>query len=181
MRSISKFINSLPLHPQSLKRENRRSPKDVSIKLGSLRNLDPLYAVNGVGEAAVLNLEIWNEFAENPEKLHQIAEAIRNNATSVSPPGTEEEGVAEEEEFVEGRILTRLHKLRERDYRAVRQKKAEAMQLQGTLSCEACYFDFARTYGEDGVGFARMPSSETAQRTRRRRHYEVFRSGDCLC
>lgn len=151
---LSNLINSLPLYPQGLQRENGRSPKDVSTKLGDFRSLDPLYTGQGLDEAAELDVEIWNEFVQDQTKLHQIAEAIRNNATAVPPPPTEQEGVAEDEEFVEGRILTRLHKLRERDSRAVHLKKADAMQRHGSLSCEACYFDFAKTYGEDGIGFA---------------------------
>jgi 5-methylcytosine-specific restriction protein A len=151
---LSKLINSLPLYPQSLQRETRRSLNDLSLKLGNFHNLDSLYAGRPLHEAAELELEIWNEFVRDRKRLQQIAEAIRKSATSVPPPATEEEGVAEDEEFVEGRILTRLHKLRERDPRAVLLKKADAMQRHGILSCEACDFDFARAYGKDGVGFA---------------------------
>ncbi len=50
-------------------------------------------------------------------------------------------------------VLIRRHVTRERD-RRLRQRKIEAVQLRGQgLACEACSFDFARTYGERGRGY----------------------------
>src|SRR3984893_18625196 len=61
----------------------------------------------------------------------------------------EEDGVAEAEE---GRILTRLHRSRERS-RELIEKKAFMLKLHGGLKCEACSFDFKATYGPRGARF----------------------------
>ena len=60
----------------------------------------------------------------------------------------------EEEEFPEGKVLTRVHKARERSRAAVTKKKAYVLKRMGTLACEACGFDFREVYGDLGDGFA---------------------------
>src|SRR5262249_23464803 len=66
-----------------------------------------------------------------------------------SPPAELEE----EEAFPEGRVLYRLHRVRERDPELVRRAKEKAMDEFGCLACVVCTFDFALTYGEVGKGF----------------------------
>jgi 5-methylcytosine-specific restriction endonuclease McrA len=74
---------------------------------------------------------------------------------------------SEEDEFPEGRLLTRTHKLRERNPQASIQKKKNVLKKTGTLVCEVCGFDFHATYGALGYGFAechhRVPLSELAE------------------
>ena len=53
----------------------------------------------------------------------------------------------------EGRLLTVLHRHRERSRKLVEQKKAQVLRAQQRLACEVCGFDFAAVYGERGVGF----------------------------
>jgi len=69
-----------------------------------------------------------------------------------------------EDEGIEGRILFRLHRLKERNPRLVRRKKRAALTATGRLLCEVCDFDFAVVYGPLGEGFAechhRVPLSE---------------------
>lgn len=60
----------------------------------------------------------------------------------------------EDEEFPEGRIIRRLHNVKERSLDASRKKKAQVLKKTGKLECEVCNFDFARYYGEEGYGFA---------------------------
>ena len=74
---------------------------------------------------------------------------------------------SEEDEFPEGRLLARTHKLRERNPQASIQKKKNVLKKTGTLACEVCGFDFHATYGALGYGFAechhRVPLSELAE------------------
>ena len=69
-----------------------------------------------------------------------------------------------EDEKIEGRILLRLHKSRERNPRLVGRKKKLVREATGSLSCEVCDFDFESVYGQLGEGFAechhRIPLSE---------------------
>ena len=79
---------------------------------------------------------------------------------------------SEEDEFPEGRLLTRLHKLRERNSQASIQKKKDVLKKTGTLACEVCDFDFHAIYGALGYGFAechhRTPLSELPESTHTR-------------
>jgi 5-methylcytosine-specific restriction protein A len=58
---------------------------------------------------------------------------------------------------IEGRILYRVHKTRERKRSA--EKKRAVMEATGRLECEVCGFDFFETYGERGNG---SPSAITS-------------------
>jgi 5-methylcytosine-specific restriction protein A len=57
------------------------------------------------------------------------------------------------EEAEEGKVLTRLHRIRERDRSIVERRKVKALREDGVLSCQACRFDFETQYGERGNGF----------------------------
>ena len=50
----------------------------------------------------------------------------------------------------EGKIVTRLHRTRERNRVLVKRKKASFRKRHGRLFCEACGFDATEAYGERG-------------------------------
>lgn len=55
--------------------------------------------------------------------------------------------------FVEGKLLERLHKSRERSSKLIREVKREALRRDGKLSCECCGLIFEDIYGDIGNGF----------------------------
>lgn len=55
--------------------------------------------------------------------------------------------------FPEGRIVERMHKSRERNSKVVELAKQNFKLKHGTLYCEACEFNFTRTYGDIGVDY----------------------------
>lgn len=57
------------------------------------------------------------------------------------------------DKVTEGQILYKLHKVRERDRHIIQRKKEQAMDIHGRLYCEACAFDYQRTYGTLGQGY----------------------------
>jgi hypothetical protein len=59
----------------------------------------------------------------------------------------------EADEFPEGREKYVTHRTRERNPQAVQRKKQAVLTERGALECEACGFNFERTYGESGAGF----------------------------
>ena len=64
-------------------------------------------------------------------------------------------GADEDDEGAEeGRILTKLHRYRERSGSLPNEKKRAVLRETGVLECEACGFNFAETYGGHGRGFA---------------------------
>lgn len=72
-------------------------------------------------------------------------------------PRTEEqetELLSEDEEFAEGKVLSRFHKLRERNPSAIKMKKRAILVKTGALRCEVCGFDFHKVYGTIGKAFA---------------------------
>ncbi|OBZ10928.1 EVE domain-containing protein [Bacillus sp. FJAT-26390] len=62
---------------------------------------------------------------------------------------TDEEG----EEYPEGKVYYRLHRMRERKPRVVKQAKALFLKKHGRLYCEVCEFDFTAVYGDRGKDF----------------------------
>lgn len=173
--ALSQLLNRLPIHPREDKQEEFRNPNGVYMKLCNFLRLDPTYEGKGLAAGSKLEEQVWQEFAADPDRLKTTAEAIRHNYSSMPKPTNEQEAaelVSEDEEFPEGRILTRVHCQRERNARLVAKKKRQVLQSTGTLACEVCAFDFAKFYGEIGQGFAEChhnrPLSElrTTDRTR---------------
>ena len=60
----------------------------------------------------------------------------------------------DDEEFPEGKFLTRLHKYKERHSEVAKKKKVKVLNENGVLVCEVCDFDFVKIYGPLGDGFA---------------------------
>ncbi len=129
-----------------------RNPNGVYMKLMNFRRFDPNFASLGkVGLTRGNKLEegIWNEFAGDPERLQAVASAIRTVILFDVPLASEED----DGDALEGRLLTRLHRYRERDKSVVARRKAKAFQQHGKLQCEVCDFDFEESYGSRGQGF----------------------------
>lgn len=138
--------------------ENFRNPNGVYMKMMNFRRFDPEYVRSGkVGLTRGNRLDeiVWNEFSGRPEHLRATALAIRKaverTPDTVLPEPSEEEG--EFFEASEGKILTRIHRTRERNRTIVNKVKARALKAEGTLRCQACNFDFAERYGVHGEGF----------------------------
>jgi predicted HNH restriction endonuclease len=135
--------------------ERYRNPNGVYMKIMNFRRVDPEYLAEGkvgLNRGSKQEEVVWNEFASQPEELRQVAAAIRASIESQQVPQgawTEEE---DEQSSMEGRVLTRLHRARERDPRLAKLKKAKVLKETGKLACEACGFDAAQKYGLLGAG-----------------------------
>jgi 5-methylcytosine-specific restriction protein A len=152
VKELSDLLRQLPIHDSRTTGPDFRNPNGVYMKMGNFLSLDPSYSGKGLASVSKLDREVWSEFAQDRERLEATAKAIRDNYQLIDMPVIQEE--EEDEEFVEGRVLTRLHRLRERNKSLVKRKKERILKETGKLLCEACDFDFAATYGELGVGFA---------------------------
>lgn len=134
-----------------------RNENSVYMKLSNFRRWDPEYVKDGKTGLAKGNKDeelVWNEFAGDPSKLAAVIAAIRAAIESSSPEGQELAGKDEPgiEEAEEGKVLTRLHRYRERNRALVEAKKKEVLKTRDCLQCEACGFDFAKAYGPAGIG-----------------------------
>jgi 5-methylcytosine-specific restriction protein A len=128
-----------------------RSPGDVESELERLACLDssaPSYDPTVVDED---EKEVWARFSGDEALLVRVSASIR---AAIQRYG---KGLLNAEfdgaEAAEGKVLTCLHQLRERDLELLTELKAKALRDTGALRCEACEFDFFKRYGERGNGF----------------------------
>lgn len=149
---LSKVLNQLPIHQKGSLDADFRNPNGVSMKLSNFIRLDSSYKGAGLIRGGNLEKTIWDEFAGDKDRLHSTAKAIRENMVSLTIQEAEFED--EDSTAVEGQVLTRVHKTRERDQKLVRKKKDAVLARTGKLACEACGFDFRVHYGSRGQGFA---------------------------
>lgn len=154
--ALSELLNRLPMHDPSVRTAGFRNPNGVHMKLGNFLHIDPEAKQRGLSGAGRLDRKVFEEFEGSAEYLHEIANGIRKNAEKEAEQPSAKDGDEPEEEFPEGRLLTRIHlrNERERSEKAVRRKKEKVLKATGRLACEVCGFDFAELYGDRGVGFA---------------------------
>ena len=170
--ALSSVLNGLGVHNGQQKGERFRNPNGVAMKLGNFSAIDPEHEGVGLARGGKLEKEVWKEYATDVPRLFATSDAIQALGAPgvVREPirGWDEEG--EEEEFAEGRLLTRLHIARERNALVIRRKKQAVLKEAGRLSCECCEFDFVKMYGDLGREFAechhRTPLAELKEGTR---------------
>jgi 5-methylcytosine-specific restriction enzyme A len=151
---LSKLLNQLPIHDETLRNSDFRNPQGVSMKLGNFLSIDPSYTGVGLQRGGKLDREVWDEFANDIYRLYQTANSIRTSTAQIAEASTDYSYDPDGEEFPEGKLLTQIHKRKERNRKAVEQKKQKVLEETGRLVCEACDFDFAQQYGSLGYGFA---------------------------
>ncbi len=153
IRELSGLLNALPFHPASEHHRAFRNPTGVYMTLCTFLRFDPNYRGKGLKGSTRLGREVWDEFAIDRTRLGATAVAILASAKLLTAYSNSSHDCTAED-FPEGRVLQRMHQMRERNSALVKRKKAEVLRLKGCLACEACGFDFQRVYGELGVGFA---------------------------
>jgi 5-methylcytosine-specific restriction protein A len=154
---LSKILNSLPLFYNKPDEVKFRNPNGVTLKLSNFLPFDPSYTGKGMTSGSKLDKEIFKEFENRKDDLRSIAseikkavadEDLKNKLYSI-----EEDEVTQEDTVVEGQVLYKLHKFRERNREIVKRKKEQALALYGKLTCEACIFVFEEFYGDIGKDF----------------------------
>lgn len=90
--------------------------------------------------------QVFDDYGHKPEALATAAAAIQANLKSITEHQADEDE-PEVEDAPEGALLTRVHRVRERNTKIVKRKKDTVTAHHGRLKCEACGFDFAKRYG----------------------------------
>lgn len=167
---LSRVLRALPLPIERPDPERFRNVNGVFMKLQNFKAVDPDYTADGrtgLGAGATQRERtLYERYADNQTELRALAQQIRDRVDEGGEalPSTPEEG---EEGSIEGRVLYRVHKTRERN--KSEEKKRAVLEATGRLECEACDFDFLATYGERGRGFAechhKLPLSEGTRTT----------------
>ena len=149
--ALSDLLNRIGRLSGTNMNEVYRNPNGVAMKLQNFRRLDPDQHGKGLKAGGLGEEDVWNTFIGIPERLRATAAAIEASLPELE--ASPSEVVYEIDEALEGAVLTRLHRFRERDRGIVERRKAKALKEAGTLACEACGFDFREVYGPRGEGF----------------------------
>ncbi|MCG3771892.1 MAG: hypothetical protein JW384_03089 [Nitrosomonadaceae bacterium] len=168
VQDLSSLLNGLPIHPEWRFTPRFRNANGVAMKLANFLALDPAYQGVGLDATSAGDREIWAEFHDKPHLLATLAQSIRAGSTTEAAE-TVEDG---EDEALEGRILTRVHRSRERNQKLVAKRKLQRRtECGGALTCEVCDFDFVAKYGDRGEGFAechhKVPLAQSGTTTTR--------------
>jgi len=170
IRTLSEVLNGLPIHKNRPDAEKFRNPNGVYMKLMNFRRFDPSYTGKGLQRGNKLEAVVWEEFVGQKELLSHIAAAIR--AKYQSQEVVELDGGEEEEGFIEGKVVYRVHVTKERNKALVAAAKKRARERDGRLRCAVCTFDFGVFYGEVGEDFIEchhtQPLSELTKETKTR-------------
>ena len=151
--ALSSLLKSIPLEPGTERNSNFRSPDSIVMKLMNFRSFDPNYPGHGLKATGKGDKAVWGEFHKDIERLGDTADSIRAQISVLEKRSGYKSLPGEFAEAPEGRLLTRVHIERERNKTLVKRKKAKVLKDLGHLACEACGFDFEKTYGQRGYGF----------------------------
>lgn len=153
---LSDELNRLSAHVDVPDAKRYRNPSGCYMKLMNLRSLDPSQDGHGLKGAGNNDREVWAEFSEGRDELVRMAAAIRVTLNDPKVAASLDDAISivgEVTDAVEGGILMRLHRVRERSAKLAAAKKEEARRKFGKLQCETCLFDFLKSYGEHGRDF----------------------------
>jgi 5-methylcytosine-specific restriction protein A len=130
-----------------------RNSNGVYMKLMNFHHLNDDHPGEGLKGASKLDGEVFSEFVGDKARLSEVAGAIGAWLSSTIQIDDEDIDDGEEYEVEEGRLLTRVHRTRERDRKIISKKKSAVLKSTGKLQCECCAFDFRAFYGDIGEGF----------------------------
>ena len=155
IRELSNNLRRLGEALGQVRSDKYRNPNGTYMKLMNFLRLDPDYTSGGkvgLSRGGKEEKVVWAKYAHDPALCHKTAAAILANLKkdTASEDWADEE---DEEEAEEGKLLTRIHRSRERNRKIVNRKKKQVLRKKGELLCECCGFDFAVVYGERGEGF----------------------------
>lgn len=128
--ALSDLLRSLPYHAAAARNPTFRNPYGVAFKLQNLRSVA---TGKGLSNVSALDRAIWAEFGNAPEQVRELAGRIRS---AITTEGMEDDESSDDEEFYEGRLLFRLHRLRERKPQL--RRKLLAKRRSSGLTCDIC-------------------------------------------
>lgn len=166
---LSALLRRLPIHPRNIRGAKFRNPNGVARKTVDLATHHPAYT-GGRTKGGRLDQVVIQQFIEDPQAMANQAAAIRSAAQiDVIEEALLDLDLDTNAEADEGRVLLRLHLMRERNPRLRAKKINDARKRLGYVRCEVCSFDFERVYGVHGRDYIechhRKSLSHTGQTT----------------
>ncbi len=152
LEALSSILRTLPVERDLAIDPTFRNVNSVQLKIYNFVAIDPDAETDGMSRGGHADREVWDEFAMDWSRLTSTAAAIRANARALNPDQAAQEE-CDIKDAPEGRLLTRMHRVRERNRALVERKKRQAASAGHGLRCQGCGFEFAAAYGPHGVGF----------------------------
>lgn len=135
VQALSKYLRELPDQGVLSKNESFRNPDGVVFKLNNIRSVA---TGKGFKHTSLTDRAVWKELGGDPKRVALLAKQIRDGVTvTLSHPDKDDDENDVDEEFEEGRLLTKLHKSRERN-RGIRKKLLKSRLKRGRLCCDIC-------------------------------------------
>lgn len=137
VKELSALLQSLPFHNGLNRNDTFRNVDGVYMKM---QNLDSARQQIDEGKSpriscSKMDRQIWSEYGNQPAKVNELAERIQIASKEVSGSSFSDDEI--EEDFSEGVMITRLHRMRER-HRGIRAKIIEKARKIKALQCAAC-------------------------------------------
>lgn len=154
VKELSDLLQILGAYPPEQRATEYRNCNGVAYKTLNIASFHPDYQgrpTNG----GQLDREVLHDFLNQPSEMAQAARLLREGLRSgtLQPALPEDEELDDDIGAPEGRVLYRRHRTRERNKGLRSRKIASVLKKGGTLSCEACGFDFGKVYGARGEGY----------------------------
>lgn len=133
-----------------------RNSDGVYLKMMNFRRSDALQKAKGnkgMVRGAKLEEKIWSEWAGKEASLRDAAKAIRLSIETGIQTGEAFSDDADIDLAGEGGFSYQTHRKYERNPQNVRKKKAAVRKAGLPFACEACGFDFEKTYGKRGAEY----------------------------
>ena len=138
VKALSKLIRQLPIHVGAEKNEKFRNSDGVYLKLQNLASLHPEKAGRKGLRTSHTDRAVWDELGTDPGRTRLLAEQIAKGIDVIESEPTASIDDADTFEAVEGAVLTRVHRLRERK-RGFRSRVVRRVEKAlGVVRCEAC-------------------------------------------
>ena len=150
---LSDLLNNIEGKIQGDRTATYRNPAGVYMKLMNFRRFDPSYTGVGLANGSKDEQVVWDLYANKREELSKLAAQIAMFMASTEVKDSLPALEADEEEGNEGQLLSRVHRYRERDRTLVKKAKDKFTVEHGRIFCQACGFDFEKTYGSRGSDF----------------------------
>ena len=131
---MSETLRALPFHPAEDRKKSFRNADGVAFKLQNIR-----YVATGKGldSTSKIDRQVWEEFGLEPEAAKVATALILGAANTLqSLPGQADDS-GDDLEFAEGKMVTALHKKRER-HPGVRKALLKRRRTLGLLRCDIC-------------------------------------------
>lgn len=156
VRDLSELLNRLCRYQGFRSNPTLRNESGLMMKLGNFSRFDPDVKGRGLAHGAALDERIWNQYAGDQKELKSMAAGILALVKELDRESAKQGFVGDVElvgniEGVEGALVERVHRVRERNRVLVAKAKASMKKKHGKLYCEACRLDPTELYGPSGA------------------------------